>query len=208
MTIENIEEIVDKLQSSLDGFTESVNGVLEQTFDIDETAPLSEQIRVVDEVVMNVESVMGSLSNNFNEIINTLNEVSIPLREELRALRQRHLEEETDTPREAADNIKLAMERMHMSDEDRGLIESALKFLKTLVPPMVEEIEEIPFETARVDDNKLALGTEVVEREGVKGEVKVVYEIQGEERIEVSRVVISEPVMALVRVGTKVDGIQ
>lgn len=205
MAIENVEGIVERLNASLASFVADVESILEETFEIDEEAALATQIKVIDAIVVKTEKVNSGLYNHFNDIVNGLSEITVPLREELFELRQRHLEEETDTPREAAENIKLAMERLNMSAEDRGLMESALKFLKTLVPPTVEETEEIPFETARVDDAKLPIGTEVVEREGVNGELKVTYEIVGEERTEVAREVIKEPVMELVRVGTKVD---
>lgn len=202
MAIENVEGIVERLNASLASFVADVESILEETFEIDEEAALATQIKVIDAIVVKTEKVNSGLYNHFNDIVNGLSEITVPLREELFELRQRHLEEETDTPREAAENIKLAMERLNMSAEDRGLMESALKFLKTLVPPTVEETEEIPFETARVDDAKLPIGTEVVEREGVNGELKVTYEIVGEERTEVAREVIKEPVMELVRVGT------
>lgn len=205
MAIENVEGIVERLNTSLASFVADVESILEETFEIDEEAALATQIKVIDAIVVKTEKVNSGLYNHFNDIVNGLSEITVPLREELFELRQRHLEEETDTPREAAENIKLAMERLNMSAEDRGLMESALKFLKTLVPPTVEETEEILFETARVDDAKLPIGTEVVEREGVNGKVKVTYEIVEEERIEVAREVIKEPVMELVRVGTKVD---
>lgn len=205
MAIENVEGIVGRLNASLTSLVADVESVLEETFEIDEEAALADQIKVIDAIVVKTDKVNAGLYNHYNDIINGLSDITVPLREELFELRQRHLEEETDTPREAADNIKLAMERLNMSAEERGLMESALKFLKTLVPPTVEETEDIPFETARVDDARLPVGTEVVEREGVKGEVKVTYEVVGEERTEVAREVIKEPVMELVRVGTKVD---
>lgn len=208
MAIENVEGIVERLNASLASFVADVESILEETFEIDEEAALATQIKVIDAIVVKTEKVNSGLYNHFNDIVNGLSEITVPLREELFELRQRHLEEETDTPREAAENIKLAMERLNMSAEERGLMESALKFLKTLVPPTVEETEEIPFETARVDDTRLPIGTEVVEREGVNGEVKVTYEVVGEERTEVDREVIKEPVMELVRVGTKVDEAQ
>ena len=202
MPIENIEKVIERINESLDIFVLAVKSVSEGSFEIDEDVDLSEKIKIIDAVVVNVDKVNGGLYNQYNDIVNGLGEMTIPLREELFELRQRYLEEETDTPREAADNIELAMERLNMSEEERGLMGSALKFLKTLIPPTIEEIEDIPFETARVDDAKLPIGTEVVEREGVKGEVKVAYEVVGEERAEVSREVIKAPVMELVRVGT------
>lgn len=208
MAIENVEGIVGRLSASLASLVADVESVLEETFEIDEEAALADQIKVIDAIVVKTDKVNNGLYSHYNDIINELSEITVPLREELFELRQRHLEEETDTPREAADNIKLAMERLNMSAEERGLMESALKFLKTLVPPTVEETEEIPFETARVDDARLPIGTEVIEREGVNGEVEVTYEVVGEERTEVAREVIKEPVMELVRVGTKVDEAQ
>lgn len=204
MAIENVEGIVGRLNTSLASLVADVESVLEETFEIDEEAALADQIKVIDAIVVKTDKVNNGLYNHYNDIINGLSEITVPLREELFELRQRHLEEETDTPREAADNIKLAMERLNMSAEERGLMESALKFLKTLVPPTVEELEDIPFETARIDDANLDIGTEIVEVKGVLGQVKVIYETIDDEQIEVERTVIKEPVTAVVRVGTRV----
>lgn len=212
MAIENIEGILSRLRSSLDEFVANVEDILDESFEPEEGMTLAEEVRLLDSIVVKVDTITGGLYNHYNEIVSTLGEITAPLREELRDVRQRYLEEETDTPREAAENIKSAMERINMSDEDRGLMQSALKFLKTLVPPTVEEVEEIPFETARVDDSNLPVGTEVIEREGIKGKLKVTYEIhkEGEEEnlVEIDREVVEEPVMQVIRVGTKVDEAQ
>ena len=77
----------------------------------------------------------------------------------------------------------------------------------TQVPPLVEEIEIIPFETAKIDYPNLLIDTERIEIEGVNGEIKISYEViteDGEEvRTEISREVIKEPVTQVIRVGTK-----
>lgn len=76
----------------------------------------------------------------------------------------------------------------------------------TQVPPIVEEIEITPFETAKIYDPNLLIDTEIVEIEGVNGEIKISYEViteNGEEvKHEISREVTKESVTQVVRVGT------
>ena len=76
----------------------------------------------------------------------------------------------------------------------------------TQVPPVVEEIEIIPFETAKIYDPNLLVDTEHIEVEGVNGEIKVSYEViteNGEEiKHEISREVTKESVTQVIRVGT------
>lgn len=210
--IENLDELLVQAQGALDKTTAVGEKILDKSFSTyDESDPLGKQIK---DIETDSETIQGFLAE-LNDAYNTLNhilgvEIQQVYQANLVEKRQRYLEEETDTPREAAENIEAVLP-MVGDEAMRGKLQAALKYLMTQVPPTVEEVEEIPFETARVDDSKLPVGTEVVEREGVNGEVKVVYEVNknGEEetRVEVERTVIKEPVMELVRVGTKVDEI-
>ena len=151
-----------------------------------------------------MNQISSDLSVKYGDLSSIIDyELSPMFTEELSSLRQRYLEEETDTPREAADNIAKYLE----NPGDTGLLQSALKYLLTQVPPLVEEIEIIPFETARINDPNLLIDTERIEIEGVNGEIKISYEViteDGEEvRTEISREVIKEPVTQVIRVGTK-----
>lgn len=77
----------------------------------------------------------------------------------------------------------------------------------------VKETEEIDFETERVDDGNLAVGTEETETEGVKGEKTTTYKVtmvDGEEesREVVKEEVTKEPVKEVIRVGTYEEPVQ
>ena len=136
--------------------------------------------------------------------MNTLSlDIMQRLPDEIESLRQAYLEQETDTPREAAENITEYIN----NPTNIGLLKSALKYLLTTLPPTEEEELIINFKTARIDDDTLDAGTEIVEVEGVNGKMLVVYELiekDGEQvRNEIERTIIQEPVMEVVRIGTK-----
>lgn len=209
MLIENLNVNLEGLEEALLRLDTAVEAVLDGSFITGEPdAPLSQRVKDVEETVNTLEIIGGELNEAFNVLVNTINyEIGNAYREHLVELRQRYLEEETDTPREAAENIEKVLPTV-TDNVLRGKLQAALKYLMTQVPPMVEEIEYIDFETARIEDPNLEVGVEQVELEGVKGEYKVMYEItevDGEEvKTEVERELIKQPVTAVVRVGTKV----
>lgn len=203
--IENLDELLVQAQGALDKTTAVGEKILDKSFSTyDESDPLGKQIK---DIETDSETIQGFLAE-LNDAYNTLNhilgvEIQQVFQANLIEKRQRYLEEETDTPREAAENIEAVLPMV--GDETmRGKLQAALKYLLTQVPPQVEELEDIPFETAKIYDENLDEGTEVVEVEGELGQVKVTYEIVDEERIEIGREVVKEPVRAVVRVGTKV----
>ena len=207
--IENLEELLIQVQDALDASNEVAEGILDMSFiAYDEDDSLGMQVKGVEKTIENLQLVLAELNNSYNVFNHVLGaELQQVYQTKLAEIRQRYLEEETDTAREAADNI-VAVLPMVGDEVMRGRLQASLKFLMTQVPPIVEELEEIPFETARIDDANLAVGTEVVEVEGVLGQVKISYEItevEGEEvRTEVKREIVKEPIRAVVRVGTRV----
>ena len=203
MTNEQKERLVTAIQ----GIKDIALTLEELELSIDNEQSLSEQINQAEEITNTLNQISSDLSVKYGDLSSIVDyELSPMFTEELSSLRQRYLEEETDTPREAADNIAKFLE----NPTDTGLLQSALKYLMTQVPPVVEEIEIIPFETAKIDDPNLPIDTERIEIEGVNGEVKISYEVitegseeDGEEvRKEISREVTKEPVTQVVRVGT------
>ena len=207
MKIEMTNEQKERLVTAIQGIKDIALTLEELELSIDNEQSLSEQINQAEEITNTLNQISSDLSVKYGDLSSIVDyELSPMFTEELSSLRQRYLEEETDTPREATDNIAKFLE----NPTDTGLLQSALKYLMTQVPPVVEEIEIIPFETAKIDDPNLPIDTERIEIEGVNGEVKISYEVitegseeDGEEvRKEISREVTKEPVTQVVRVGT------
>ena len=208
MKIEMTNEQKERMVTTIQGIKDIALTLEELDLSIDNEQPLSEQIKQAEEITNTLNQLSSDLSVKYGDLSSIIDyELSPMFTEELSSLRQRYLEEETDTPREAADNIAKFLE----NPSDTGLLQSALKYLMTQVPPVVEETEIIPFETAKIDDPNLLIDTERIEIEGVNGEIKISYEVitegseeDGEEvRKEISREVTKEPVTQVVRVGTK-----
>ena len=204
MKIEMTNEQKERLATAIQDIKDIALTLEELELSIDNNQSLSEQIKQAEEITNTLNNMSNDLNVKYNDLSSIINfELSPMFTEELSSLRQRHLEEETDTPREAAENIAKYLE----NPGDTGLLQSALKYLMTQVPPVVEEVEIIPFETARIDDPNLLIDTERIEIEGVNGEVKISYEViteNGEEvRNEISREVTKEPTTQVIRVGTK-----
>lgn len=199
----NIEELLEQLNLAVESLNQSVNLITSEWLDIDNQLPLSEQIKQVENIVDSTVNIINNVQqqySNINDIL--LNKINLVYGDKLLELRQQYLEEETDTPREAVDNIQRYLDGY----ADTGLLLSSLKFLKTLLPPTVEEIQEIPFEVARIEDDTLPIGEDVIEAMGENGTVLVVYEIDivnGEEvKVEINREIIKEMIRQVVRVGT------
>ena len=208
MKIEMTNEQKERMVTTIQGIKDIALTLEELDLSIDNEQPLSEQIKQAEEITNTLNQLSSDLSVKYGDLSSIIDyELSPMFTEELSSLRQRYLEEETDTPREAADNIAKFLE----NPTDTGLLQSALKYLMTQVPPVVEETEIIPFETAKIDDPNLLIDTERIEIEGVNGEVTISYEVitegseeDGEEvRKEISREITKEPVTQVVRVGTK-----
>ena len=204
MKIEMTNEQKERLVRAIQGIKDIALTLEALELSIDNNQSLSEQINQAEEITNTLNQISSDLSVKYGDLSSIVDyELSPMFTEELSSLRQRYLEEETDTPREAADNIAKFLE----NPTDTGLLQSALKYLMTQVPPVVEEIEIIPFETAKIDDPNLPIDTERIEIEGVNGEIKISYEVITEDseevRKEISREVIKEPVTQVIRVGTK-----
>lgn len=203
MKIEMTNEQKERFVTAIEGIKDIALTLEELELSIDNNQSLSEQIKQAEEITNTLNRILNDLNTKYNDLSSIINyELSTMFKEELSSLRQRYLEEETDTPREAADNIAKYLE----NPGDTGLLQSALKYLMTQVPPMVEEIEIIPFETAKINDPNLLIDTERVDIEGVNGEIKISYEViteNGEEvKNEISREVTKKPITQVIRVGT------
>lgn len=203
--IDNAMELLNQLEQYSFKTQEAINSLKEnELFNNQQGKPLGEQVKNTEdalELIDKTSHFIQEYNSGINHIL--MQEFYNPLQEELVTLRQRYLEQETDTPREAAENIKKYLE----NPSDRGLLLSALKWIKTLVPPITEEFETIPYETARIDDETLFVGEEVIETDGLDGQVKVTYELiqenDEEVKVEIKREVITEMVREIIRVGTK-----
>ena len=204
MKIEMTNEQKERMVKTIQDIKDIAVTLQELELSIDSAQSLSEQINQAEEITNTLNQLSSDLSIKYGDLSSIIDyELSPMFTEELSSLRQRYLEEETDTPREAADNIAKYLE----NPGDTGLLQSALKYLMTQVPPVVEETEIIPFETAKIDDPNLLVDTERIEVEGVNGEVTISYEVitenEEEVRNEISREITKEPVTQVVRVGTK-----
>lgn len=201
--IENLDELLIQAQDALDKTKDVGEKILDKSFSThDESDPLGKQIKDIEADSETIQNFLVELNDAYNTLNHILGvEIQQVYQANLVEKRQRYLEEETDTPREAAENIEAVLP-MVGDDTMRGKLQAALKYLLTQVPPQVEELEDIPFETAKIYDENLDEGTEIVEVEGELGQVKVTYEIVDEERIEIGREVVKEPVRAVVRIGT------
>ena len=192
-----MEEMIERLQKIVKDLQNQLSLLEKETFEIDKSVNLSEQIKVVESLLEKVNKYSTDINFNFNELSNVVSfDINSYLNNELAELRQKYLLEETDTPREAYDNLVRAMENTPSND----LLLSVKKFLESQLPPTEEVIEEIPFETAKIVDSKLEEGQEIVEVDGVNGQVKIIYEIIDGDRKEYSREIISEPVTKVIRV--------
>lgn len=192
-----MKEMIERLQKIVKDLQNQLSLLEKETFEVDKSVNLSEQIKVVESLLEKVNKYNTDINFNFNELSNVVSfDINSYLNNELAELRQKYLLEETDTPREAYDNLVRAMENTPSND----LLLSVKKFLESQLPPTEEVIEEIPFETAKIVDSKLEEGQELVEVDGVNGQVKIIYEIIDEDRKEYSREVISEPVTKVIRV--------
>ena len=204
MKIEMTNEQKERLVTAIQDIKDIALTLEELELSIDNNQSLSEQVKEAEEITNTLNQMSNNLNVKYGDLSSIISyEISPMFTEELSSLRQRYLEEETDTPREAADNIAKYLE----NPGDTGLLQSALKYLMTQVPPVVEEIEIIPFETAKIYDSNFLVNTEHIEIKGVNGEIKVSYEIiteNGEEvKHEISREIIKEPITQVIRVGTK-----
>lgn len=192
-----MEEMIERLQKIVKDLQNQLSLLEKETFEVDKSANLSEQIKVVESLLEKVNKYSTDINFNFNELSNVVSfDINSYLNNELAELRQKYLLEETDTPREAYDNLVRAMESTPSND----LLLSVKKFLESQLPPTEEVIEEIPFETAKIVDSKLEEGQELVEVDGVNGQMKIIYEIIDGDKKEYSREVILEPVTKVIRV--------
>ena len=192
-----MEEMIERLQKIVKDLQNQLSLLEKETFEVDKSANLSEQIKHMDSLLEKINKYSTDINFNFNELSNVVSfDINSYLNNELAELRQKYLLEETDTPREAYDNLVRAMENTPNND----LLLSVKKFLESQLPPTEEVIEEIPFETAKIVDSKLEEGQELVEVDGVNGQVKIIYEIIDGDRKEYSREIISQPVTKVIRV--------
>lgn len=203
--LENLAEEIAVAKINAVKLNEAIDSLTEGAYLVETAeASLAQKVKDYEETVANLEEINTKLMNNYAPISDLINfRLSPAYQQTLEETRQTYLEDETDTARESAELMELYLS----NPGDTRLLAPVLNWIKKQVPPTVEETEYIDFETARIEDSKLNVGEEHIEVEGVKGEYKVIYEINEidgvEERTEVERKLVKPPVRKVIRVGTK-----
>src|SRR5574344_678587 len=199
-----MNEIIQRLQKSLVKLQSQLAVVNLQDLTLDDSLSLSEQIKDAETLLNKVNQFNADISMEHNNISTILSaELSALLNNKIADLRKQKLIEETDTPREAYDNLKSFMQEVdYMIPQDKvNLLLSIEKYLEEQLLPTKEVIKEIPFDVAKIEDASLNGDEEIVEVEGVAGQEKIIYEINGDVETELSREVILRPVTKVVRVA-------
>lgn len=201
-----MNELIERLQKSLSELQSKISLLDLKDFKIDDSLSLSEQIKHIETLLNKINQINNDLSFEYNNISSILNmELNTLLNNKVSQLRKQKLIEETDTPREAYDNLTAFMkDSIDMLPQDKlNLLLSIEKYLEEQLLPTKEIIKEIPFDIAKIEDNSLTGDEEIVEVEGVVGKEKIIYEINGDVETELSREIILQPVTKVVRVAPK-----
>ena len=202
--MDNLKEKLNIISLAKDRLGTAVNRMNSERFKLpSKEGSLSQQLRELEEASNDIEEVLEVVNEAYNSINSILNyDIGEYVSNELEVVRQRYLEEETDTAREAAELLE-----EYLENRDPRLLRAVLGWVRSQVPPTEEIYEAIEYETAIIEDPEMYAGDEVVEIEGIEGELKIVYEItiQDEEevRTEILRKITKEPVRKVIRVGTK-----
>lgn len=201
-----MNELIERLQKSLSELQSKISVLDLKDFKIDDSLSLSEQIKHIETLLNKINQINNDLSLEYDNISSILNmELSTLLNNKVSQLRKQKLIEETDTPREAYDNLTAFMkDSIDMLPQDKlNLLLSIEKYLEEQLLPTKEVIKEIPFDVAKIEDSSLTGDEEIVEVEGVVGQEKIIYEINGDVETELSREVILRPVTKVIRVAPK-----
>lgn len=202
--MDNLKEKLNIISLAQDRLSTAVSRMDPERFKLpSREGGLSQQVRELEEASNDIKEVLEVVDEAYNSINSILNyDIGEYVRNELEVVRQRYLEQETDTAREAAELLD-----EYLENPDPRLLRAALGWVKSQVPPTEEVYETIEYETAIIEDPEMYVGEEVVETEGEDGELKIVYEVtiqDGEEvRTEILRKITKEPVRKVIRVGTK-----
>ena len=202
--MDNLKEKLNIISLAQDRLNTALNRMDSERFKLpSKEGSLSQQLRELEEASNDIKEVLEVIDEAYNSINSILNyDIGEYVSNELEVVRQKYLEEETDTAREAAELLD-----EYLENPDPRLLRAVLGWVRSQVPPTEEIYETIEYETAIIEDPEMYVGEEVVEIEGIEGELKIVYEItiqDGEEvRTEVLRKITKEPVRKVVRVGTK-----
>lgn len=202
--MDNLKEKLNIISMAHDRMSTAINRMVPERFKLpSKEGSLSQQLRELEEASNDIKEVLEAIDEAYNSINSMLNyDIGEYVSNELEVVRQRYLEEETDTAREAAELLD-----EYLESRDPRLLRAVIGWVKSQVPPTEEIYETIEYETAIIEDPEMYVGEEVVEIEGIEGELKIVYEItiQDEEevRTEILRKITKEPVRKVIRVGTK-----
>src|SRR5574344_2742784 len=102
MKIEMTNEQKERLVTAIQDIKDIALTLEELELSIDNNQSLSEQIKQAEEIANTLNNISNDLNVKYNELSSIISfELSPMFTEELSSLRQRYLEEETDTPREA-----------------------------------------------------------------------------------------------------------
>lgn len=188
------------VEDALKVLQENINSFLDDTYiQSSEDKSTGTRLKDMETTYKNLQEIVDNINDAHTTLLNVITfNVMQQYPTEIDKLREQYLIEETDTPREAAENIEQYIE----TQSDIRLLISSLKFLHTLLPPTEKEHIEIPYDTAIIEDANMFIGDKIVEVKGVPGEAEIVYEIIDDERIEFERTILQKPITEVVRVGT------
>lgn len=193
-----MEETLEQAVLALGILKDELNKIDLTKLEVDETLSTSNKVKAYDlilEEMNNINSQLTTVYSNFYDIM--FNQLISKFSEQLAKSRKEFLMEEIDTPREVYDILVRHMNMFQTTDE----LEAIKNYFEKQLPPTKEVIKDIPFDVAKIEDASLSGDEEIVEVEGVAGQEKIIYEINGDVETELSREVILRPVTKVVRVA-------
>lgn len=193
-----MEETLEQAVLALGTLKDELNKIDLTKLQVDEELSTSNKVNAYDsllEEMNNINSQLTTVYSNFHDIM--FNQLISKFSEQLAKSRKELLMEEIDTPREVYDILVRHMNMFQTTDE----LEAIKNYFEKQLPPTKEVIKEIPFDVAKIEDASLSGDEEIVEVEGVAGQVKIIYEINDDVETELSREVILRPVTKVVRVA-------
>lgn len=193
-----MEETLEQAVLALGTLKDELNKIDLTKLQVDEALSTSNKVKAYDsllEEMNNINSQLSTVYSNFYDIM--FNQLISKFSEQLAKSRKELLMEEIDTPREVYDILVRHMNMFQTTDE----LEAIKNYFEKQLPPTKEVIKEIPFDVAKIEDASLSGDEEIVEVEGVAGQVKIIYEINDDAETELSREVILRPVTKVVRVA-------
>lgn len=193
-----MEETLEQAVLALGTLKDELNKIDLTKLQVDEELSTSNKVKAYDsllEEMNNINSQLSTVYSNFYDIM--FNQLISKFSEQLAKSRKELLMEEIDTPREVYDILVRHMNMFQTTDE----LEAIKNYFEKQLPPTKEVIKEIPFDVAKIEDASLSGDEEIVEVEGVAGQEKIIYEINGDVETELSREVILRPVTKVVRVA-------